>query len=149
MYFWSLLKYCYCAMLCTSNEPVWGSVLTQSPDKAEKSGGKVWDSHHLLWPQGGMKKGTLKGNIRWIKCLLLPVEWNWIAWVLVSLYKYLLRKKKILASHITSSWQVIHFIKYISVLKKDMVMLNILWEWKKKAHHKWKFLPMLTDQETF
>lgn len=80
---------------CTSKEPVWGSVLTQSPDKAEESGGRVGDSHNLLWPQGGMRKGTLKGNIRQEqKCLLLPVEWNWIClWVLVSLYKYLLRKK--------------------------------------------------------
>lgn len=138
---------------CTSNEPVWGSVLTQSPDKAEKSGGKVRDSHHLLWPQGGMRKGTLKGNIRQEhKCLLLPVEWNWICLSFSFLIQISVKekKKKILASHITSSWQVIHFIKYISVsLKKDMVMLNILWEWKKKAHHKWKFLPMLTDQKHF
>ena len=52
-------------------------MLTQSPDKAEESGGRVGDSHHLLWPQGGMRKGTLKGNIRQEqKCLLLPVEGN-------------------------------------------------------------------------
>ena len=80
---------------CTPNEPVWGSVLTQSPNKAEDSEGRESDSHHLLWPQGGMRKGTLKGNIRQEqKCLFLPVDWNWIClWVLVSLYKYLLRKK--------------------------------------------------------